>query len=241
MFGNLLEGNFQLVQAILTAFIHPWSLARRTYKQSGKQIGQGRMVEPVSQETSQDIRTTENRAICRRPTDDDMIASPGASMLAIQHEFFRAKSGSGHPRTTTIATNSSHVWAGWMLTSMDDRIWRHFHLGATEESLRARSATGAPRLFFQRSDEVDIVLEPRTAAKTYNRPCRGSIHNAVRMSSARTQQAPGADTAPVHGAGRQWCSTRDFAVTVAASGNAGSLHTSLTWLATPRDIGRVEI
>ena len=114
VFGNLLEGNFQLVQAILTAFIHPWSLARRTYKQSGKQIGQGRMVEPVSQETSQDIRTTENRAICRRrPTDDDMIASPGASMLAIQHEFFRAKSGLTGilVQTSTIATNSSHVWA----------------------------------------------------------------------------------------------------------------------------------
>ncbi|MNP52339.1 hypothetical protein D3C76_1467270 [compost metagenome] len=59
--GHLREGNFQFVQRVVARLIHPWRLRRRTDEQARKQIGQRRMVVPITDQAAQQVWPTQKR------------------------------------------------------------------------------------------------------------------------------------------------------------------------------------
>src|ERR1700678_3835579 len=62
-FGDLVEGNFQLIQRLDTAFVDPRMLAGWTDEQAGEQIGKRWMVLPVIDHAAQQVGTAKKRAV----------------------------------------------------------------------------------------------------------------------------------------------------------------------------------
>ncbi|MNP57590.1 hypothetical protein D3C76_1524310 [compost metagenome] len=58
---HLGEGNFQLIQGVIARFINARGLGCRADEQSGKQVGQRRVVMPVADQAAQQIRTPQKR------------------------------------------------------------------------------------------------------------------------------------------------------------------------------------
>ncbi len=86
--ANLCERDFQFVKRIVACFVDAGMLTGRSDEQAGKQVGQRRVVMPVAHETAQQIWSSQEWALARRrAADDDVIATTGAGMAAIEHEL----------------------------------------------------------------------------------------------------------------------------------------------------------
>ncbi len=93
-FGHLREGDLQLVQRIVARFVHPRRLGRGADKQPGKQVGQRRVVMPVTDQAAQQIRAAQERRILGRGAAEyEVVATAGAGVAPVDHEFFRGQSG----------------------------------------------------------------------------------------------------------------------------------------------------
>ena len=90
--GYLIEGDFQFVERVGAGLVDAGMLAGGADEQAGKKIGKGRMVLPEADQAAQQIGTAEERAVRgSRAADDDVIASAGSGVAAVEHEFFGAE------------------------------------------------------------------------------------------------------------------------------------------------------
>src|SRR6185436_14748808 len=75
------ESQFQFVNRIRTSFIHSRRLTRRADERSGKEVRQCRMIQPVPDETLQQIGTAKERTVgWRCSTKRQMIAAAGSGV-----------------------------------------------------------------------------------------------------------------------------------------------------------------
>src|SRR5205823_5866900 len=82
------ESQFQFVNSVRAGFIYTGRLAGRTDEDAREQIGQGRMIQPITDKTLEQVRTPQKGAIGRyRSAKRDMIASACSGVPAINHEF----------------------------------------------------------------------------------------------------------------------------------------------------------
>src|SRR5207249_6095330 len=78
------ERNSQLVQRIIARFVDPRMLARWADKQSAEQERQRRMILPVAEQTAEEVRSAQNRAVRGRwSADNDVVAAASADMPAV--------------------------------------------------------------------------------------------------------------------------------------------------------------
>ncbi len=94
MLLKLLEGDLQLVKALVAGLVHPRRLAGGTDEGAGEEIGQARVVLPVGDQAAQQIGPPQDRAVGGgRTAQGDVIAAAGAGVPPVQHEFFGAEPG----------------------------------------------------------------------------------------------------------------------------------------------------
>ena len=87
---QFLEGDLELVEALVTGLVDPRRLARRADEATGEEIGEGGMVVPVGDETGKEIRAPQKWAVGHRsPAEDEMIAAAGAGVPAVELELLR--------------------------------------------------------------------------------------------------------------------------------------------------------
>ena len=87
-FRHLREGDFQLVQRIVTRLIDTRRLGRRADKQTAEQVGQRRMVVPVADQAAQQVRPAQKRRVRRRrAAEHKVVTAARASVAAIDHKF----------------------------------------------------------------------------------------------------------------------------------------------------------
>ncbi len=92
LFRDLVECNFQLIDGIRACLIHARMLARRSDKHPGEQVGERRMVLPITNQASQQIGAAQECAVRRGgAADHNVIASSGARVLPIHHEFLSSQ------------------------------------------------------------------------------------------------------------------------------------------------------
>ncbi len=119
---QLLERDLELVEAVVARLVDARRLARRADEHPREQIGQRRVVLPVGDEASQQIGPAQERAVRgRRAAERDVVAAARAHVPAVEHELFGAEPRLPRflvQRSPSSSTNSSHVEAGWMLTSI---------------------------------------------------------------------------------------------------------------------------
>src|SRR5205814_8144696 len=91
---ELAKGNFQFVKRIVARFVHARVLAGRADEQSAEQKRQRRVILPVAEQASEQVRAAQNRALRRRRSaDHDVVAAAGADVAAIDHEFLSPQAG----------------------------------------------------------------------------------------------------------------------------------------------------
>src|ERR1035438_3141072 len=87
-----LEGDLQLVDGICTRLVHTGMLAGGTDEQSREQIRQGWVIVPVTDQASQQIGAPQEGTVLGSwAADDHVVATAGAGVLSVQHEFLRAQ------------------------------------------------------------------------------------------------------------------------------------------------------
>ena len=87
--SDFTQGDFQLVELVVSGFIHTRRLAGWADKHAGKQIAQRRVVVPIGYQAGQQLGTAQKRAVCRCGTaHDEMVTTAGARMAAVGHELF---------------------------------------------------------------------------------------------------------------------------------------------------------
>src|SRR5690606_16350441 len=92
-FGHLCKSDFKFVQRIVARLIYTWRLGRRADEQSGEQVGQGRMVMPVTDQAAQQIGAAQKRRVSRcRATQDKMVTATGTGVPAVDHELLGGQS-----------------------------------------------------------------------------------------------------------------------------------------------------
>ena len=85
---KLAEGDFQLIDGIVARLVNAWRLARRADEQAGEEIGQRRMIVPVTDQAAQQVGAAQERRIERgQRAEYKMIAATGAGMAAVEHEL----------------------------------------------------------------------------------------------------------------------------------------------------------
>src|SRR5262245_54684833 len=78
----------------MARFIDSWSLAGRSHEEPREQIREARMMLPVGQQTSQQLRATQEWTVRRGgASQGDVVASPCAGMPPVEHELLRAETG----------------------------------------------------------------------------------------------------------------------------------------------------
>ena len=91
---HLLKGNRQFIQVVVAGLVDPWRLAGGANKGAGKQVGQCRVVLPVGDQTLEQVRAAQQRAVFGGGTaEGGVVAAAGAGMPAIEHEFLGAQTG----------------------------------------------------------------------------------------------------------------------------------------------------
>src|ERR1700719_16967 len=82
------ERDLDLVQAVVPPFIDPRRLACRTEKQTGEEVRQRRMIVPVRDQASKQIRTPKEWTVCRRrATQHEVIAAASPGVASVEHEL----------------------------------------------------------------------------------------------------------------------------------------------------------
>ena len=90
--GDLLEGDLQLVEAVVPGFVDPRRLARRPDEHAREQVRQRRMVVPVGDQAAEQVGPAQDRAVGRRrPAEHDVVAAAGAGVPAVDHELLGAQ------------------------------------------------------------------------------------------------------------------------------------------------------
>ena len=64
--GSLLEGDLQLVEAVVARLVDARRLARRADEEPGEEVGEARMVLPVGEQAAQQVGPAQHRAVGRR-------------------------------------------------------------------------------------------------------------------------------------------------------------------------------
>src|ERR1041385_660262 len=86
--GSKVEGQLQFIYGVSASFIHPWRLTCRTDENPGKKVRERRMVQPISDETLEQVRAAEERTVRWQTTaQSEVIAASGSGMPAIEHEL----------------------------------------------------------------------------------------------------------------------------------------------------------
>src|SRR5437764_620914 len=89
---RLVEGDLQLVEAVLAGLIHARGLAGRADEHAGKHVRQRGVIEPIAEHAAQQVGAAQEGAVGRsRAAENKMVAAASAAMSAVQHEFFRAE------------------------------------------------------------------------------------------------------------------------------------------------------
>src|ERR1017187_10372710 len=84
LIGDLVEGDFQFVDGIRACLVHARMLTGGTDEQSREQIGQGRVIVPVSDQASQQIGTPQERTVFRsRSAQHNVVSAAGPGVLSI--------------------------------------------------------------------------------------------------------------------------------------------------------------
>jgi hypothetical protein len=90
--SDLLERNLQLIHLIVSRLIDAGGLAGRADEHPAEQIGQCRMVVPISDQAAEQIGAAQQRRIRgSRAAEDNMIAAARAGVPAVEHELFRSE------------------------------------------------------------------------------------------------------------------------------------------------------
>src|SRR4051812_30362344 len=86
------KGQLQLINRIRAGFVHAWRLTGRTDEDSGKQIRERRVVQPISNEALKQIGPAKEWAVgwCN-PTERQMVAASCSGMPPVEHEFLGAE------------------------------------------------------------------------------------------------------------------------------------------------------
>ena len=93
-FRHLLEGDFQFVKFLVTAFVDARRLAGGADEHAGEQVGQAGVVLPVADQTHYQIGPAQHRAVGRcGAAQSDMVTAAGAGVAAVEHEFFGGQPG----------------------------------------------------------------------------------------------------------------------------------------------------
>ena len=89
---RLVERQLQFIESVITRLVDTRHLARRSQEHAGEEVGEGRVILPVTDQAAQQIGTTQDRAVDRRrATQDDVVSATSADMTAIEQEFFGAE------------------------------------------------------------------------------------------------------------------------------------------------------
>jgi hypothetical protein len=90
--GHLLEGDGELVEAVVAGLIHARRLAGGADEGAGEQIRQARVVLPEADEALHQIGAAQQRAVRRgRAAEGDVVAAAGAGVTAVEHELLGAQ------------------------------------------------------------------------------------------------------------------------------------------------------
>ena len=90
--GYLLERDFHFVQSISAAFIDARSLTGRSDETARKQVRQRRMVVPITDQASQQIRPPQKRTVeRRRRAQHHMVPPAGPGMPPVEIKLLRAQ------------------------------------------------------------------------------------------------------------------------------------------------------
>ena len=91
---DLGEGDFQLIETVVSCLVNAWCLGRRADEQTREQVGQAWMALPMQDQAAQEVRTAQERAVERcRSADNYMIAATCAGVFAIDHELVGTQAG----------------------------------------------------------------------------------------------------------------------------------------------------
>ena len=90
--GDLRKRDLHLIERLVARFIDARRLARRPDEQSGEEIGERGVVLPVGDDARQHVRAAQEGAVGRRDAaHDDVIATTGADMTAVEQELLGAE------------------------------------------------------------------------------------------------------------------------------------------------------
>jgi hypothetical protein len=119
--GHLLEGDGQLVEAVVAGLVDPRGLAGGADEGAGEQVRQARVVLPVGDQALHQVRAAQQRAVRRgRAAEGDVVAAAGAGVATVEHELLGAEAGLAGLLVEDLVsrTSSSQLEAGCTLTSM---------------------------------------------------------------------------------------------------------------------------
>ena len=123
--------NFQFVNSIGASLVNARRLTGWSNENAGKKIGQCRMIQPVTNQTLDQIRSSQKWAIRRSgSTQHQMIASTSAGVAAIQHELFRSQTALARLFIKSgCVVNQLPPIVRWMNVHFNhSRVWRDFDL-----------------------------------------------------------------------------------------------------------------
>jgi hypothetical protein len=91
---HLLEGDLQFIERIIARLVDARGLRGRADEQAGEEIGEGWVVMPIAQQTSQQVRSAQERGIRGRfAAEHEVIAAARARMTTIEHELLGGQPG----------------------------------------------------------------------------------------------------------------------------------------------------
>ncbi len=91
--GHLLEGDLQLVERVMPGLVDARRLAGWADERTGEEVGQRRVVLPVGDQTAQQVRPPQQRAVRRRDAaQGDVIAAASAGVATVNHKLLGAES-----------------------------------------------------------------------------------------------------------------------------------------------------
>ena len=121
-FGNLVEGNLQLVERFHPAFVDPRMLAGRADEQPGKQIGKRRMVLPVIDHAAQQVGPAQKGAVIGSgAANHQVVAAAGPGVLPVEHELLCSQAGlAGQLVDRSCVLDQGVPACGWLDVDFDD-------------------------------------------------------------------------------------------------------------------------
>ncbi len=230
---ELREGDREFVDVVVTRFVDARRLTRRSDEQAGEQIRERRVIVPVGDETAQQIRPPQERAVGRRVTAEyEVITAARADVAPVEHELFGRQ-----PRLVRFVVQDARVprqlvpAARRLDIDLDDAgVRRDLEVRQTRIGRRGipfehHRQIELSRGGFNRADQAQVVLERRNRRQEHVEHAVARFGAQRRADDRRGRLVDGRDH---RCAWRGWCREsrrcRGCGRSVRFGGTAGQLH-----------------